>query len=243
MKENKYDNPAFFEQYEKMNRSQNGLKGAGEWYILKKMLPNLKGKDVLDLGCGFGWHCRYAIEKGATSVLGLDISKKMLEKAKQINSLKGIKYDSLALEDASFPESHFDVVISSLTLHYIKSYDTLINSIYHWLKPGGSFVCSVEHPIFTAQGKQDWLYDEQDNKSCWPVDDYFSEGKRNTIFLNEQVIKYHRTLATYVNVLLKQGFKIVEINEPAPSKAMINKDPEMKDELRRPMMLLISVQK
>ncbi|MEQ7801838.1 methyltransferase domain-containing protein [Pedobacter sp. ASV1-7] len=243
MKENKYDNLAFFEQYEKMNRSQNGLKGAGEWYILKKMLPNLKGKDVLDLGCGFGWHCRYAIEKGATSVLGLDISKKMLEKAKQINSLKGIKYDSLALEDASFPASHFDVVISSLTLHYIKSYETLIQRICQWLKPDGFFVFSVEHPIFTAQGKQDWLYDEHNNKSCWPVDHYFSEGKRNTIFLNEQVIKYHRTLATYLNVLLKQGFKIVEINEPVPSKEMINKDPEMKDELRRPMMLLISVQK
>ncbi len=74
MKENKYDNPSFFDQYEKMLRSQLGLEGAGEWHALKTMLPDFKGKKVLDLGCGFGWHCRYAIENGAASVVGIDLS-------------------------------------------------------------------------------------------------------------------------------------------------------------------------
>ena len=71
MKENKYDNPSFFDQYEKMLRSQIGLEGAGEWHTLKKMLPDFQGKNILDLGCGFGWHCRYAMENGAESFLGL----------------------------------------------------------------------------------------------------------------------------------------------------------------------------
>ncbi|SFO23944.1 Methyltransferase domain-containing protein [Paenimyroides ummariense] len=82
MKENKYDEVSFFEQYGKMNRSLNGLDAAGEWHVLKEMLPNFDGKKVLDLGCGYGWHCRYAIENGAISVIGIDISEKMLEKAK-----------------------------------------------------------------------------------------------------------------------------------------------------------------
>ena len=81
MKENKYDDEKFFNQYSQMSRSVNGLKGAGEWHVLKKMLPDFKGKRVLDLGCGFGWHCQYAIEHGAEHALGIDISEKMLEGA------------------------------------------------------------------------------------------------------------------------------------------------------------------
>ena len=80
MKENKYDDERFFGQYSQMSRSVQGLRGAGEWHELKKMLPDFNGKRVLDLGCGFGWHCRYAIERGATFALGIDLSGKMLDK-------------------------------------------------------------------------------------------------------------------------------------------------------------------
>lgn len=243
MKENKYDEVSFFEQYEKMSRSQKGLEGAGEWHVLKKMLPEFVGKKVLDLGCGYGWHCRYAIENGAQSAIGIDISEKMLQKAREINQLDNIKYEQSALEDVAFNDETFDVVISSLTFHYIQAYDALIRNVYNWLKPNGRFVFSVEHPVFTAEGSQDWVYDKEGNKLYWAVDHYFVEGQRNTSFLGERVVKYHRTLSTYLNELLKQGFKIIEVNEPLPSEEMLKSIPEMKDELRRPMMLLISVEK
>lgn len=87
MKENKYDDERFFGQYSQMSRSVQGLRGAGEWHELKKMLPDFNGKRVLDLGCGFGWHCRYAIERGATFALGIDLSGKMLDKAPGDKSL------------------------------------------------------------------------------------------------------------------------------------------------------------
>lgn len=243
MKENKYDEVSFFEQYGKMSRSLKGLDGAGEWHVLKEMLPNLDGKKMLDLGCGYGWHCRYAIENGALSVIGIDISEKMLQKAKEINQLDGIIYRRIALEDVQFTAEMFDVIISSLTIHYIQSYDVLIGKIYQWLKPGGKFIFSVEHPVFTAAGSQDWVYDRAGNKLHWAVDRYFYESQRNTLFLGEEVLKYHRTVSTYLNELLKQGFKITEVKEPMPSEAMLENIPEMKDELRRPMMLLISVEK
>lgn len=243
MKENKYDNPSFFDQYEKMLRSQLGLEGAGEWHALKSMLPDFKGKNVLDLGCGFGWHCRYAIENGAKSVVGVDLSEKMLARAKEINNLEGIVYERKALEDVDFPAEQFDIIISSLTLHYVESFDKIVQNIYQWLTLGGYFVFSVEHPVFTAEGTQDWVYDKNGEKTCWPVDKYFMEGKRNTTFLGEIVVKYHRTLTSYLNILLKNGFTIKEIIEPEPSSEMLKEIPEMKDELRRPMMLLISTGK
>ncbi|RXM52816.1 MULTISPECIES: class I SAM-dependent methyltransferase [unclassified Chryseobacterium] len=243
MKENKYDNPSFFDQYEKMLRSQLGLEGAGEWHALRNMLPDFKGENVLDLGCGFGWHCRYAIENGAKSVVGIDLSEKMLAKAQEINTLEGILYERKALEDLDYSSEQFDIVLSSLTLHYVASFDKIVQNIYQWLTPGGSFVFSVEHPVFTAEGTQDWVYDKNGEKTAWPVDNYFIEGKRNTTFLGENVIKYHRTLTSYLNTLLKYGFKIKEIIEPEPSHDLLKEIPEMKDELRRPMMLLISVEK
>lgn len=243
MKENKYDNPSFFDQYGKMLRSQLGLEGAGEWHTLKGMLPDFTAKKVLDLGCGFGWHCRYAIENGATSVVGIDLSEKMLAKAQEINNLKGIQYERKALEDVDYLAGTFDIIISSLTLHYVESFDTIAQNIYRWIKSGGHFIFSVEHPVFTAEGGQDWVYDKDGQKTCWPVDRYFIEGKRNTTFLGENVIKYHRTLTTYLNILLKHGFKIKEIIEPQPTADMLREIPEMKDELRRPMMLLISAEK
>ncbi len=243
MKENKYDNPSFFDQYEKMLRSQLGLEGAGEWHALRTMLPDFKGKKVLDLGCGFGWHCRYAIENGAASVVGIDLSERMLARAAEINSLEGIQYERKALEDVDYPDEQFDLVLSSLTLHYIESFDALAQNIHRWLATGGRFVFSVEHPVFTAEGGQDWVYDKDGEKTCWPVDRYFLEGKRNTTFLGENVIKYHRTLTSYLNTLLKQGFRIKKIIEPQPGPEMLKEIPEMKEELRRPMMLLISVEK
>ena len=92
MKENKYDDQVFFEKYAQMARSQNGLGGAGEWSELKKLLPDFEGKRVLDLGCGYGWHCKYAAEQGAASVLGVDLSHKMLEMAKEKNADEAIVY-------------------------------------------------------------------------------------------------------------------------------------------------------
>ncbi len=243
MKENKYDQAAFFAQYAKMERSEKGLIGAGEWYIFKDMLPDFAGKHVLDLGCGYGWHCRYAIEEGAASVTGIDISKKMLLRAGEINLLEGVNYKQAAIEDVEFPDGSFDIIISSLAFHYIQSYDTLIQNVYHWLRAGGSFVLSVEHPVFTAEGSQDWEYDEKGNKLHWKVDRYFYEEKRDTSFLGEKVVKYHRTITTYINELLKQGFKILSVKEPIPAASMLERVPEMQDELRRPMMLLVAAEK
>lgn len=242
MKENKYDNEKFFEKYSQMSRSQKGLKGAGEWSELQKVLPDFRGKRVLDLGCGYGWHCIYAAENGAEYVLGTDISKKMLETAEEKNGHEKIKYLCGAMEDLNFAEGTFDIIISSLAFHYIRDFAPLVERISHWTAPKGYFVFSVEHPVFTSYGTQDWYYDSEGGILHFPVDNYYYEGERSAVFLGEQVTKYHRTLTTYLNTLLQNGFELQHIIEPQPPEDMLD-IPGMKDEMRRPMMLIVAARK
>lgn len=243
MKENKYNDDRFFQQYSRFPRSVEGLDAAGEWHELKKLLPDFGGKRVLDIGCGFGWHCIYAAEQGASCVLGTDISDKMLAVAKEKTTFSNVEYRQLAMEDLDFPPDAFDVVISFLAFHYTPDFGDVCRRVNHCLTAGGDFVFSVEHPVFTAQGAQDWSYDADGKRDHWPVDHYFYEGERDAVFLGEHIVKYHRTLTTYLNTLLRTGFAITGIVEPQSAEHLLNTIPDMRDELRRPMMLLVSARK
>ncbi|REE89036.1 methyltransferase family protein [Paenibacillus taihuensis] len=243
MKQNKYDDSSFFAKYSQMPRSIGGLDAAGEWSTFRAMLPELQGKKVLDLGCGFGWHCRYAREQQASYVLGLDLSANMLERAKEMTNDEQIEYRQIAIEEVDLPAGSFDVVLSSLALHYIEDFGAICRSVHAHLAPGGSFVFSVEHPIFTALAAQDWHYDSQGEKQHWPVDGYHFEGPREARFLNDDVLKYHRTVATYINGLLAAGFSITKLSELQPTKEMIESNPAWQEEVRRPMFLLIAASK
>lgn len=240
MKENIYDKQSFFEKYSGMLRSKEGLKAAGEWPTLEKILPDFKGKCVLDLGCGYGWHCMYAADKGASTVVGIDLSAKMLEEAVRKNTFENIEYRKIGMEDFDYPARRFDIVISSLALHYVEDLKNIFQKINRTLTENGIFVFTMEHPVFTAHGSQQWMYDEQQQPVYWPVDRYFIEGKRETVFLGEKVIKYHHTLTTILQGLLQSDFIIKEVIEPQPTEEMLENVAGMKEELRRPMMLAVS---
>lgn len=242
MRENKYDDQIFFNKYSQMDRSIKGLQGAGEWETLQKILPSFKDKRVLDLGCGFGWHCQYAIEQGAKAVTGIDLSENMLAIAREKTDGR-ISYMQMPIEEIAFSENSFDVVISSLAFHYVESFKEILEKVSNCLISGGDFVFSVEHPIFTSYGSQDWYYDENGNILHFPVDHYFSEGRRESSFLGENVVKYHRTMTTFLNGLIQGGFELTGVVEPQPSEHLLNTVVGMKDELRRPMMLIISARK
>lgn len=242
MKENKYDDDVFFDKYSKMLRSQKGLEAAGEWKTLQDMLPDFRGKTVLDLGCGYGWHCRYAAEHGAVRVVGIDLSEKMLQVARKMTKENTVVYQNTAIEDVDFPKESFDVVLSSLALHYVADFLKTAEKIYRILKPGGNFIFSCEHPVFTAEGSQEWYLGENKEILHFPVDHYFYEGKREANFLGEKVVKYHRTLTTYLRSLLKLGFQLVDVAEPQPPQEMLDL-PGMQDEMRRPMMLIVSARR
>lgn len=239
---NEYDNPMFFEEYAKMSRSKDGLSAAGEWHQLKPLFPPLQGKTVLDLGCGYGWHCKFAAEQGAVHILGLDLSRKMIEEARKRNRAKTIEYRICGIEDYEYPEIMWDCVVSNLALHYIEDIETIFKQVYQTLKPGGVFIFNMEHPVFTAGIRQDWIYAEDGKPQYWPIDNYFIPGKRSMRFLGCDVVKQHHTLTQILMGLLNHGFELKAVQEAQPPEEMMN-IPGMEDELRRPMMLLVKAEK
>ena len=240
MKQNKYDEPAFFAAYSAMPRSVEGLDEAGEWPALKALMPPLEGTRVLDLGCGFGWHCRHARAAGAASVVGVDLSEKMLARARALTDDAAIDYRRMAIEDIDFAPDSFDLVLSSLAFHYVANLEPVVARVWRCLKPGGTFLVSVEHPVFTASAAQGWYRDAAGGVLHWPVDHYFCEGHRQTPWLAEDVTKYHRTVATYVGTLLDAGFRIARLVEPVPSPQALAAHPDWADETRRPLFLILS---
>ena len=90
---------------------------------------------------------------------------------------------------------------------------------------------------------RDRLYDAQGKIVCFPVDNYYYEGRRVAHFLGEEVVKYHKTLTTYLNGLLTSGFELKNIVEPQPPQRLLDTVPGMRDEMRRPMMLIVSAVK
>jgi len=232
--QNIYDDPGFFAGYSKLDRSVEGLDGAPEWPSLKSMLPNLRGARVVDLGCGFGWFCRFAREAGAKEVLGLDVSANMLARARETTADPAITYRQADLETLDLPAGSFDLVYSSLTLHYLANLGALFGTVHRALVSGGRFVFSAEHPIYTAPGNPRWI------DGSWPLDGYLEEGPRTTDWLASGVVKQHRTVATYLNLLLETGFAIRRVEEWGPTDAQIAARPEWASERQRPPFLLVS---
>ncbi|MGK4002199.1 class I SAM-dependent methyltransferase [Sorangium sp. So ce1036] len=242
MSQNIYDQSEFFTAYSRLPRSVHGLAGAPEWPAIQALLPELTGKKVVDLGCGFGWFCRWAREHGAARVLGLDLSENMIARAKATTQDPGIAYEIADLEQLELPEGTFDFAYSSLAIHYIQDLGRLVRTVYRGLTPGSHFVFTTEHPIFMAPTRPGWSADDE-GRRIWPLDQYLVEGPRTTDWLTRGVIKHHRTLGTTLNTLIRAGFTVRHVEEWQPSPEQITRHPELAEELDRPMFLLVAAQR
>ena len=242
MTQNIYDNAEFFEGYSRLPRSVEGLDGAPEWPALRALLPDVRGLRVLDLGCGFGWFCRWARQHGAAHVVGMDVSEKMLARARAAGDDAAITYVRADMEGLDLPEAAFDLVYSSLALHYVEKLDALMAAVRRSLKPGGALVVSVEHPMMTAPAHAVWSVDGEGRKA-WPVNGYLDEGPRTTDWLAKGVIKQHRTMASYLNLLVGVGLDIAHVEEWGPTPEQIAVRPDFAPEHQRPPFLLLAARR
>ena len=242
MAQNIYDDPGFFEGYSRLGRSVEGLAGAAEWPALRALLPDLRGLRIVDLGCGFGWFCRWARERGAAHVLGLDLSERMLARARASTEDAAITYQRADLERLRLPEARFGLAYNSLALHYVEDAARFFAEVHRALAPGGRLVFSTEHPVYTAPATPGWRIDSRRRKT-WPVDRYSVEGPRTTDWLARGVVKHHRTIGTTLNLLVRSGFAVERVEEFRPTEEQIAARPELAEELERPMFLLVAARR
>ncbi len=244
MKQNIYDNDIFFNSYISMRKTGVTYNDFVEQPAIKSTISILNGKTVLDLGCGNGQFSKYCVDNGALKVTAVDISKNMIELAKKENNHDKIEYVCTPIEDLEVKNQKFDIIISSLMVHYIEDYTRLIEKIVSLLNTNGEFIFSTEHPIVTARKEMNnWIIDEDRNKLHWGLDNYQEEGKREEHWYIEGVVKYHRTISTLINTLINSGIVLEKIIEPQAISIGLEKMPKLVDEKRRPSIIVIKARK
>lgn len=242
--QNIYDNETFFAGYKKLRDNEANANNLFEIPALFSMMPDLNGKRVLDLGCGFGEHCKRFVERGAQKVVGIDISEKMLEVARAENTDPKITYINMPMEEIAQLQEKFDVVISSLAFHYVEDFEGVIKNIYALLEENGVFIFSQENPLNTCHtGGNRWTRDEKGNKLYMNLANYGVEGERESVWFVDNVKKYHRTFSTIANTLIDAGFIIEKMIEPLPTEELLEKYPDYEDLFHKPDFLLIRAKK
>lgn len=192
------------------------------------LLPDVKGKKVLDAGCAAGWYTKWLLDKGA-SVIALDFSPNMIKMTKERVGDKAEIIRADLNEPLSFiQDESIDVVVSSLTLHYIKNWDIVMSEFNRILKKNGQLVFSVHHPFmdFTVFNKENYFSTEI-------IDDEWETHKGNV-----KVQFYRRPLNKIVSPVIENGFIIEKLLEPMPIEQFRIEHPELYDKLtKRPQFL------
>ncbi len=242
--QNIYDDPAFLAGYSSLERFGPGWERAVELPDFLGLLPDVSGLRALDLGCGAGQLAHHLATRGAAEVTALDVSARMLELAQTRWAHPRVTYRREAIEDAAFPPARFDLVVSSLALHYVDDYAGLVRHIAQWLAPGGVLVYSTEHPIYTGRMAGDgWARDAAGRCTGWGVDRYADEGVREETWFVPGVRKVHRTLSTLLNGVLDAGLALERVLEPVPGDRWLREHTDKADEGRRPVFLLVRARK
>lgn len=198
---------------------------------VRALVPDIQGAHVLDAGCGPGTNIPWLVERGAQKVVGIDASPKMIT----IAGREAPPNVSLFVADMSQPldflaDDSFDLLFSSLVVHYIEDIDHLFAEFARLLRPGGSFVFSTHHP---------------QNDFRHHPGNYFA-----TKFVSEQwrgfgeepitVSFYRRPLSAITGALANAHFIIERMTEAQPTADFLRTDPERYEKTsRRPTFLCV----
>lgn len=215
--------------YEDFTEKDDSYSYVIEWPCIQKMLPPLKNKRILDLGCGTGRFSFLFEKENPLSVLGVDLSEQMLNIAKVKARNRGSKVKFIRGDISNseiYNNQKFDFIFSSTTFHYIKDLIGLFINIYNALEDKGVCVLSLMHPVYTAQYPID-------KNGAFPTDDewvvrYLDKSIRSYVqpwieyndnIKNYLSTSYHHTIGDYLNAIIQAGFRIEKVEEPLPPES------------------------
>ena len=217
MKENRYDDEVFFQKYAQMDRSQKGLAGAGEWPALQKILPDFTGPAR--------FRPRAAATAGTANMRQNTVRapcwastfpKKCCARRERKTRPRPLRTGAPPWRTSISRTARLTSCSARWPFTTRRIFPALVRAIARWLTPNGSFVFSAEHPIFTAFGSQDWGLRPERRNPLFPGRPLFRRGAPATpSSWGEHVKKYHRTLTTYLETLLENGFALRHVNRTA----------------------------
>ncbi|MBN3555642.1 class I SAM-dependent methyltransferase [Fictibacillus nanhaiensis] len=185
-----------------------------------QLFGSICGKKVLDIGCGSGHSLQYMGKEGAKELWGLDLCTKQIETAKSVlkNQQAEVKLiESPMEENPGLPIGYFDMVYSIYALGWTTDLSRTFSHIYDYLKPGGTFVFSWEHPLHDRL-----KYEESSftfNKSYVIEGPEYNEGWHNLAVI------HHRKLSTYINAMIDAGFVLEKVIDDVCLPVEHSKDP------------------
>jgi SAM-dependent methyltransferase len=199
-------------------------------------IGRVAGLDVVDLGCGDGAFGVDLLAAGCSSYLGIDGSELMVGKATNLLAGTAGSVRRGDLEDLTLPDCSADLVTARLSLHYVADLAPVLACIAKALRPGGTLVMTVVHPVLTSHEAS-----TAEPRTNWLVDDYFDTGPRTRQFLGATVTWHHRTIDQYVQAVLAAGLRLGTLSECAPVADRFDTDTaELHRRRRVPAFLLLT---
>ena len=235
-----YNDDQFFKNYITRRNREESPNNMIEKPIFLEMIGDVKGKKVLDLGCGDAKFGVELLQKGCTSYDGVEGSENMAkESVKSLTGTVGNVHLS-PMETWDFQTGSYDLVVSRLALHYLTELKEIFQETHKSLGSNGRFIFSVQHPVLTSSIKSAAA---SSSKTDWIVDDYFNSGERVEPWIDKKVVKYHRTIEEYFQLLKQAGFMIEDIREGTPRVEEFTRESEYKRRMRIPLFLIFSCKK
>ncbi len=200
---------------------QNFFNDKIDWPAVKTLIGNVKGKKVLDVGCGSGIYSRVLQKEGAI-VSGIDISRALLKIARK--ECPNIEFRLADASKIPYKNSTFDIAYGSLMMHYIKDWHKPLKEICRVLKPGGKFIFSINNPVTFCRvkkkiGNKEYCLVGYDSGGSEVFGNYFKEGWRDFHLLKGVSMKFHhKTYETIINHIIKSGFVIDGYKDSRPSR-------------------------
>lgn len=220
------DYDVFAERYAE-NSEDNIFNGAYERPALRALLPEVRGLRVLDAGCAAGTHSAWLAERGA-DVDGIDVSEPMIALARTRVGERARFHTADLEQRLPFADGTFDLVMSSLALHYVRDLDAAIGEFARVLRPGGTLAFSTHSPLLAGA--------DGDYAATRLVEDAFTGYGPEPV----RVRWYHRPFSAIVTPLLRAGFVLEEVAEPPPDDTIRARDPRAYETLsHRPPFLFV----
>lgn len=185
-----------------------------------KLLGEVRGKTIIELGCGDGKSLAYLHEQGAEELHGLDLSPAQIQNATDLaleREFSANLYESAMEKDPGVPHDYFDIAISLYALGWAVDLDAALRHVANYLRSGGILVFSWEHPVFSCLKMHE-------QRLC--LERSYSEvGASETLsWAGDPIVMHHRKISTFVNAIAKAGLVVDamiegDMREPASESA------------------------